>query len=111
MSIGSRSLLNEVELVEIVERVFRKALGIRRGAQDEQPQDPVTASPKPIGHADKMMDITIAIDKLEKIGTGQREGRTDASAAWIGEAVDKLQPILELSGDNRTEAQPRCAKC
>ena len=76
--IGTRSLLCEVELVEIVERVF-KALAI--------------------GHADKMMDITIAIDKLEKIGLDNVKAEL-MERGLDREAVDKLQPILELSGDN-----------
>ena len=52
-----------------------------------------------IGHADKMMDITVAIDKLEKIGLDNV--KSELLERGLGqEAVDKLQPILELSGDN-----------
>ena len=52
-----------------------------------------------IGHADKMMDITVAIDKLEKIGLDNV--KAELLERGLGqEAVDKLQPILELSGDN-----------
>ena len=52
-----------------------------------------------IGHADMMMDITIAIDKLEKIGLDNVKAEL-MERGLDREAVDKLQPILELSGDN-----------
>lgn len=95
--IGSRSLLNEVELVEIVERVFR-ALGIRTVLRMNN-RKILYGIAETIGHADKMTDITVAIDKLEKIGLDNV--KAELSARGIGEgAVAKLQPILELSGDN-----------
>ena len=96
--IGTRSLLCEVELVEIVERVF-KALGIRVALKMNN-RKILFGIAEAIGHADKMMDITIAIDKLEKIGLDnvkaelRERGIDDA-------AIDRLQPILELRGDNR----------
>ena len=64
--VGSRSLLNEVELVEIVERVFRK-LGIAVTLRMNN-RKILYGIAETIGHADKMIDITVAIDKLEKIG-------------------------------------------
>ena len=96
--VGSRSLLNEVELVEIVERVFRK-LGIAVTLRMNN-RKILYGIAETIGHADKMIDITVAIDKLEKIGIDnvkaelRERGIDDA-------AIDKLQPILELRGDNR----------
>ena len=96
--VGSRSLLNEVELVEIVERVFRK-LGIAVTLKMNN-RKILYGIAETIGHADKMIDITVAIDKLEKIGIDnvkaelRERGIDDA-------AIDKLQPILELRGDNR----------
>ena len=96
--VGSRSLLNEVELVEIVERVFRK-LGIAVTLRMNN-RKILYGIAETIGHADKMIDITVAIDKLEKIGIDnvkaelRERGIDDA-------AIDRLQPILELRGDNR----------
>ena len=95
--IGTRSLLCEVELVEIVERVF-KALGIRVALKMNN-RKILFGIAEAIGHADKMMDITIAIDKLEKIGLDNV--KAELLERGLGrEAVNKLQPILELSGDN-----------
>ena len=95
--IGTRSLLCEVELVEIVERVF-KALGIRVALKMNN-RKILFGIAEAIGHADKMMDITVAIDKLEKIGLDSV--KAELMERGLGqEAVDKLQPILELSGGN-----------
>ena len=95
--IGTRSLLCEVELVEIVERVF-KALGIRVALKMNN-RKILFGIAEAIGHADKMMDITIAIDKLEKIGLDSVKAEL-MERGLDREAVDKLQPILELSGGN-----------
>ena len=95
--IGTRSLLCEVELIEIVERVFR-ALGIRVALKMNN-RKILFGIAEAIGHADKMMDITVAIDKLEKIGLDNV--KAELLERGLGqEAGDKLQPILELSGDN-----------
>ena len=95
--IGTRSLLCEVELVEIVERVFR-ALGIRVALKMNN-RKILYGIAEAIGHADKMMDITVAIDKLEKIGLDNVKAEL-MERGLDREAVNKLQPILELSGDN-----------
>ena len=95
--IGTRSLLCEVELVEIVERVF-KALGIRVALKMNN-RKILYGIAEAIGHADKMMDITVAIDKLEKIGLENVKAEL-LERGLEQEAVDRLQPILELSGDN-----------
>ena len=95
--IGTRSLLCEVELVEIVERVF-KALGIRVALKMNN-RKILFGIAEAIGHADKMMDITVAIDKLEKIGLENVKAEL-LERGLSQEAVDRLQPILELSGDN-----------
>jgi len=95
--IGSRSLMNEVELISIVERVFRN-LNIRVILKMNN-RKILYGIAETIGYADKMIDITVAIDKLEKIGL-------DAVNAELiergidAEAVARLQPILELEGDN-----------
>ena len=95
--IGSRSLLNEVELIEIVERVFAK-LGINVVLKMNN-RKILYGIAEAIGHADKMMDITVAIDKLEKIGLDNVKAEL-AARGLEQEAIDKLQPILELSGSN-----------
>ncbi len=96
--IGSRSLLNEVELIEIVERVFA-ALKINTTLKINN-RKVLYGIAETIGHADKMMDITIAIDKLDKIGLDNV--KAELSARGIeDEAIAKLQPILELSGSNQ----------
>ena len=95
--IGSRSLINEVELIEIVERVFGK-LGINVTLKMNN-RKILYGIAEAIGHADKMMDITAAIDKLEKIGIDNV--RAELSERGLEqEAIDRLQPILELSGSN-----------
>ena len=95
--IGSRSLINEVELIEIVERVFGK-LGINATLKMNN-RKILYGIAEAIGHADKMMDITVAIDKLEKIGIDNV--RAELSERGLEqEAIDRLQPILELSGSN-----------
>ena len=93
--IGSRSLLNEVELVAIVEKVFAK-LGIAVTLKMNN-RKILYGIAEMMGHADKMIDITVAIDKLEKIGLDNV--KAELAERGIDEAaVAKLQPILELSG-------------
>ena len=96
--IGSKSLLNEVELVEIVAAVFAK-LGIRVTLKMNN-RKILAGIAETIGHADKMMDITVAIDKLEKIGIEAVNDELRAKGI-ADEAVTALAPILSLSGSNR----------
>ncbi|MFR9531673.1 MAG: histidine--tRNA ligase [Rikenellaceae bacterium] len=96
--IGSTSLLNEVELIEIVERVFT-ALKINTTLKINN-RKVLYGIAETIGHADKMMDITIAIDKLDKIGLDNVKAEL-AARGIEDEAIAKLQPILELSGTNQ----------
>ncbi len=95
--IGSKSLLNEVELIEIVERVFAALkIGVTLKVNNRKILYGIAET---IGHADKMMDITMAIDKLDKIGLDKV--KTELAERGIEEAaIEKLQPILELSGTN-----------
>ena len=95
--IGSRSLLNEVELIEIVERVFAKLkINVTLKMNNRKILYGIAEA---IGHADKMIDITVAIDKVEKIGLDNVKAEL-AERGLEQEAIDKLQPILELSGTN-----------
>ncbi|MBQ2393795.1 MAG: histidine--tRNA ligase [Alistipes sp.] len=95
--IGTRSLLCEVELVEIVERVF-KALGIRVVLKMNN-RKILYGIAETIGHADKMMDITVAIDKLDKIGLDNVKAEL-RERGLEEEAIERLQPILQLDGTN-----------
>ncbi len=93
--IGSRSLMNEVELISIVERVFSK-LGINVALKLNN-RKVLYGIAEVMGHADKMIDITVAIDKLEKIGLDNVKAEL-AERGIEAEAVAKLEPILTLSG-------------
>ena len=95
--IGTRSLLCEVELIEIVERVFR-ALGIRVVLKMNN-RKILCGIAEAIGYADKMMDITVAIDKLDKIGLDNVKAEL-LERGLTQDAIDRLQPILELTGSN-----------
>ena len=86
--IGTRSLLCEVELVQIVEQVFRK-LGISVTLKMNN-RKILFGIAETIGHADKMIDITVAIDKLEKIGL------ENVKSELLERGID-----LELSGTNQ----------
>ena len=95
--IGSKSLLSEVELVDIVARVFKK-LGISVTLKMNN-RKILFGIAESIGHADKMIDITVAIDKLDKIGLDNVKAEL-RERGIDDEAINKLQPILELSGTN-----------
>ena len=95
--IGSRSLLCEVDLVEIVAKVFQR-LGIQVTLKVNN-RKILYGIAETIGHADKMIDITVAIDKLEKIGLEAVNG--ELREKGIDErAIEALQPILSLEGAN-----------
>lgn len=95
--IGSDSLLNEYELIQIVDRIFVK-LGI--GVTVKINNRKVLAGiAETIGEADRIIDITIAIDKLEKIGL-EKVNEELLGKGISAEAVQKLQPILKLAGNN-----------
>lgn len=95
--VGSDSLLNEVELMQIVDTVFQR-LGIRVQIKINN-RKILTGIAEVIGEADKIVDITVAIDKLDKIGLDNvnEELRGDGLSE---EAISKLQPIISLSGTN-----------
>ena len=93
--IGSNSLINEVELVLIIDEVFNK-LGIETIIKINN-RKILSGIAEVIGEADKMIDITIAIDKLEKIGL--EKVNEELSAKGLSKkAIEKLQPILNLEG-------------
>lgn len=95
--VGSDSLLNEVELMQIVDTVFsRFSVCVCIKINNRKILSGIA---EVIGEADKIVDITVAIDKLEKIGLDNvnEELRKDGIS---DEAINKLQPIISLSGTN-----------
>ena len=95
--VGSNSMLNEVELVQMIDAVFQK-FGIRVSIKINN-RKILTGIAEIIGEADKIVDITVAIDKLDKIGLDNVNAEL-ASKGIPQEAIDKLQPIILLSGSN-----------
>ena len=95
--VGSNSLLNEVELVQMIDRVYGK-FGIRVSIKINN-RKILTGIAEIIGEADKIVDITVAIDKLDKIGLDNVNAEL-ASKGIPQEAIEKLQPIIMLSGTN-----------
>ena len=94
--VGSDSLLNEVELIQIIDKVFSK-LGIRVAVKLNN-RKILSGIAEVIGEADKITDITVAIDKIDKIGL--EKVNEELAAKNISEsAIEKLQPILLLEGD------------
>jgi len=95
--VGSDSLINEVELMQIVDEVFSR-FGVRVQIKINN-RKILTGIAEVIGAADKIVDITVAIDKLDKIGIDnvnaelREDGLTD-------EQIEKLQPIIMLDGSN-----------
>jgi len=95
--VGSDSLLNEVELMQIVDTVFSR-FGIHVQIKINN-RKILSGIAEVIGAADKIVDITVAIDKLDKIGIDNvnQELREDGLSE---EQIEKLQPIISLSGSN-----------
>lgn len=95
--VGSDSLLNEVELMQIIDTVFSR-FGVRILIKINN-RKILTGIAETIGAADKIVDITVAIDKLDKIGLENvnQELREDGLSE---EQIAKLQPIIALEGSN-----------
>ena len=95
--VGSDSLLNEVELMQIVDTVFKR-LGVRVQIKINN-RKILSGIAEVIGEPEKIVDITVAIDKLDKIGleSVNAELRADGIS---DEAIEKLQPIIAMSGSN-----------
>ena len=100
--VGSNSLLNEVELVQIMDTVFQR-LSIRVQIKINN-RKLLSGIAEIVGEADKIVDITVAIDKLDKIGLDKvnEELRADGISE---EAIAKLQPVITLSGTNEEKLQ------
>ena len=95
--VGSDSLLNEVELMQIIDEVFSR-FGIRVSIKINN-RKILTGIAEIIGAADKIIDITVAIDKLDKIGI-EKVNEELLAAGLNAEQVQTLQPIIDLKGSN-----------
>lgn len=93
--VGSDSLINEIELLQMVDEVFRR-LNIRVILKLNN-RKVLAGIAELIGHPDKIIDITTAIDKLDKIGL-EKVNEELFERGLSQEAVDRLQPILAISG-------------
>ena len=95
--VGSDSLLNEVELMQIVDTVFTR-FGVRVQIKINN-RKILTGIAEVIGAADKIVDITVAIDKLDKIGLENVNQELREDGLTEGQ-IEKLQPIISLEGSN-----------
>ena len=95
--VGSDSLLNEVELMQIVDTVFTR-FGVRVQIKINN-RKILSGIAEVIGEPEKIVDITVAIDKLDKIGL-EAVNEELAKDGISSEAIEKLQPIISLSGSN-----------
>ena len=100
--VGSDSLMNEVELMQIVDTVFTK-FGIRVQIKINN-RKILSGIAEVIGEDDRIVDITVAIDKLDKIGLDKVNAELKDSGL-SDEAVEKLQPFITLSGSNEEKLQ------
>ena len=100
--VGSDSLLTEVELMQIVDTVFTR-FGIRVQIKINN-RKILSGIAEVIGEPDKIVDITVAIDKLDKIGLDKVNEELKADGI-SDEAIAKLQPIIALSGTNEEKLQ------
>ncbi len=96
--VGSNSLINEVELIQIMDEVFRR-FGIRVCIKMNN-RKILSGIAEILGASDKIVDITVAIDKLDKIGLENVNAEL-RDKGLSEEAIARLQPVILLSGTNR----------
>ena len=95
--VGSNSLLHEVELIQMVDEVYRRLkINVRLLINNRKI---LTGIAETIGYPDKLIDITVAIDKMDKIGLENVNAELKEKGI-CDEAIEKLQPILNLEGNN-----------
>lgn len=95
--VGSESLINEVELLQIIDEVFTR-FGIRVSIKLNN-RKILSGIAETIGESDKIVDITVAIDKLDKIGL-EKVNEELASKGISQKVIEQLQPIILLQGSN-----------
>ena len=100
--IGSDSLLNEVELLQIVDMVYVR-FGVKVLIKINN-RKILSGISEVIGEADKIIDITVAIDKLDKIGLDAVNEELKKSGL-SDDSIEKIQPIITLSGSNEEKIQ------
>ena len=100
--VGSNSLLNEFELIQIIDEVFN-ALNISTVIKLNN-RKILSGIAEIIGHADKIVDITVAIDKLDKIGLDKVNNEL-LEKGIPKEAIDSLQPVILLKGSNKQKIE------
>ena len=100
--VGSSSLLNEVELMQIIDTVFTR-LGIRVAIHLNN-RKILSGIAELIGQSDKIVDITVAIDKLDKIGLDAVNAEL-VQAGIPNEAIARLQPVISLTGTNEEKLE------
>lgn len=93
--VGSDSLVNEVELLQLIDEVFRR-LGVRITIKLNN-RKVLAGIAELIGAPDKMIDITVAIDKIDKIGI-EKVNEELADRGLSAESIAALRPILEIDG-------------
>ena len=96
--VGSNSLINEVELIQIMDEVFHR-FGIRVCIKMNN-RKILSGIAEILGASDKIVDITVAIDKLDKIGLDNVNAEL-REKGLSEEAIARLQPVILLSGTNR----------
>lgn len=95
--VGSDSLLNEIELLSMIDMVFKR-LRVRVAIKVNN-RKVLTGIAEMIGEADKIVDITVAIDKIDKIGIDNVNEEL-RSKGLTEEAIEKLRPLMEMKGSN-----------
>ena len=95
--VGSDSLMNEIELVGMIDEVFKR-FGINVNIKINN-RKVLSGIAEVIGAPDKIVDITVAIDKIDKIGLSNVNAEL-LEKGLSQDAVDALQPLLTLSGSN-----------
>ncbi|MDE6422838.1 MAG: ATP phosphoribosyltransferase regulatory subunit, partial [Muribaculaceae bacterium] len=100
--VGSDSLWNEIELLSMIDMVFRK-LKVRVAIKINN-RKILTGIAEIIGEADKIVDITVAIDKIDKIGI-ESVNEELRSKGLSEEAIERLRPLLEMKGSNREKIE------
>ena len=98
--VGSDSLLNEVELLRLIDEVFAR-FGIRVAVKLNN-RKILSGIAEMIGAPEKIVDITVAIDKLDKIGLDKVNAEL-REKGLSEEAIARLQPVILLEGDNRSK--------
>ena len=100
--VGSDSLLNEVDLLQLIDKVFTE-LKVRVAIKVNN-RKVLSGIAEVIGCPDKLLDITVAIDKIDKIGLDNVNAEL-AEKGLTPNQIDALRPVLTLSGDNEAKMQ------